>query len=64
MTRQKPAWTREPILWDDHSQPLCKTQAEEDALLDELAHAEARGWLTSGEPPIDSALVDSDEPPF
>jgi len=29
-------WTREPILWDDHGQPLCHTQAEEDALLDEL----------------------------
>ena len=36
MTR-KPDWTREPFIWNDHGQPACTNQAEEEALLDELA---------------------------
>jgi len=37
-TNRHKDWTREPILWDDHGQPLCHTQADEDHLLDELVH--------------------------
>ena len=63
MTR-KLAWTRDPMLWDDHGQPMCATQAEEDTLLEELAYAESKGWLRSGAPAIDPALIDPNEPPF
>ena len=35
-TNRHKDWTREPLLWDDHGQPVCHTQAEEDQLLDEL----------------------------
>jgi len=51
------------MLWDDHGQPMCATQAEEDTLLEELAYAESKGWLRSA-PAIDPALIDPNEPPF
>jgi len=52
------------MLWDDHGQPMCATQADEDILLEELAYAESMGWLRSGAPAIDPALLDPNEPPF
>ena len=63
-TNRHKDWTRDPILFDDHGQPLCHTQAEEDELLDELAEADRLGLLTSGAPAIPAQLLDPNKPPF
>jgi len=65
MTRKHDHWSYygRPILWDDHGQPVCATQAEEDKLLDELAEAERNGLLTSGASPTPTPH-NPDNPPF
>jgi len=61
-TNRHKDWTREPLLWDDHGEPLCHTQAEEDNLLDELAEADQQGMLTSDVPATHP--IDPNEQPF
>jgi hypothetical protein len=36
MTPTTPPLDWEPQLWDDHGQPLCATQAEENEMIEEL----------------------------
>jgi len=63
MNKKSAEWSNgRPLLWDDHGQPVCQTQAEEDKLLDELAAAERNGLLTPDASPTPPP-PNLDEPP-